>query len=88
MPGTGNCYDNAPMESFRHSLRVERVHGANYETREEAKRDIFDYTEGLCNCDRRHSGLGFISPRQFAKRYLNGDLSARTNGTNNSSTKT
>ena len=36
MSGTGNCFDNAPMESFWHSLKVERVHGAGYETREQA----------------------------------------------------
>ncbi|WP_304056971.1 IS3 family transposase [Nitrosomonas communis] len=51
MSGTGNCYDNAPIESFWHSLKVERVHDAIYETREEVRRDIFDYIEGFYNCD-------------------------------------
>jgi putative transposase len=89
MSGTGNCYDNAPMESFWHTLKVERVHGAGYATREEAKRDVFSYVEGFYNCLRRHSTLGFLSPREFARRHqLRGVLSARRNGTNNSSTKT
>jgi len=88
MSGVGACYDNAPMESFWHTMKVERVHGAAYETREAAKRDIFAYIEGFYNCDRRHSILGYLSPREYARQFhLNGDLSARKNGTNNSSTK-
>jgi len=87
MSGAGNYYDNAPMESFWHSLKIEHVHGAGYKTREDAKRDIFDYIEGFYNCDRRHSALGFASPRQFAKRFSNGVLFTQFNGTSNSSIK-
>jgi len=69
MSGTGNCFDNAPMESFWHSLKVERVHGAGYETRAQAKHDVFSYIEMFYNVERRHSSLGYLSPRAFEKRY-------------------
>jgi putative transposase len=88
MSGTGNCYDNAPMESFWHTLKVERVHGAGYGTREEAKQDIFAYIEGFYNGQRRHSTLGYLSPRDFERQYrLTGEASARKTGTHNSSIK-
>ncbi|NOJ50969.1 IS3 family transposase, partial [Bradyrhizobium sp. WSM 1744] len=55
-------YDNAPMESFFHTLKTELVHQQHYETREEARRDIFAYIEGFYNRKRRHSAIGYISP--------------------------
>ena len=45
MSGKGNCYDNAPMESFWHSLKVEETHERGFETREDAKRCVFGYIE-------------------------------------------
>ena len=69
MSGTGNCFDNAPMESFWHSLKVERVHDAGYETRAQAKQDVFSYIEMFYNIERRHSSLGYLSPRAFENRY-------------------
>ena len=75
MSGTGNCYDNAPtgwpkaMESFWHSLKVEEVHGRNYATREEATRAIVTYVEAFYNCERRHSSIDYLSPRQFEKQF-------------------
>lgn len=82
MSGTGNCYDNAPMESFWHTLKVEHVHGAGYATREQAKQDIFAYIEGFYNGVRRHSALGYLSPREFLRRHVQqGDSSARQNRT-------
>lgn len=65
MSGTGNCYDNAVMESFYHSLKVELIHGQRYKTREEAKKAIFDYVELFYNRQRLHSSLGYKSPVQF-----------------------
>ena len=62
MSRKGNCYDNAPMESFFHTLKTELVHHRHYATREEAKRDIFAYIEGFYNRTRRHSAIGYISP--------------------------
>ena len=88
MSGTGNCYDNAPMESFWHTLKVERTHGQGYETRDQAKGDVFDYIEGWYNCDRLHSALGYRSPREFERHWRNQQESSRQKTrTNNSSTK-
>jgi putative transposase len=68
MSGKGNCYDNATMESFFHSLKVERVHRVRYASREEARRDLFEYIEMFYNRKRRHSALGYISPVAFEQR--------------------
>jgi putative transposase len=62
MSRKGDCYDNAPMESFFHTLKTERVHHRRYATRAEAQRDIFAYIEGFYNKTRRHSSIGYISP--------------------------
>lgn len=64
MSGKGNCLDNAPMESFFHSLKVERVHTRRYATRAEARRDLFAYIEGFYNSRRLHSALGYITPSE------------------------
>ena len=75
MSGAGNCYDNAPtgwpraMESFWHSLKVEEVHGCYYATREQATRAIVTYIEAFYNCERRHSSIDYLSPRQFEKHF-------------------
>jgi putative transposase len=65
MSRKGNCWDNAPMESFFHSLKTEQVHHCDYQTRDEARRDIFEYIEVFYNRQRRHSTLGYLSPAQF-----------------------
>ena len=67
MSGTGNCYDNAPMESFWHSLKVEETHGQNFATRAAAKHCVFAYIEGWYNTTRMHSSLGYQSPAQFER---------------------
>jgi transposase InsO family protein len=64
MSRKGNCWDNAPMESFFHTLKTELVHHANYPTREAAKRDLFAYIEGYYNRQRLHSALGYLTPEQ------------------------
>jgi len=53
--GTGNCYDNAAMESFFHSLKAEWVNHHRYSTREQAQGTIFEYSEVFYNRQRRHS---------------------------------
>ena len=58
----GDCLDNAPMESFFHTLKTERVHHRVYATRTEARRDLFHYIEGFYNSRRLHSALGYLSP--------------------------
>ena len=65
LSGKGNCYDNAPMESFWPSLKVEETHGRGFETREEARRCVFGYIEGFYNTTRMHSSLSWQSPREF-----------------------
>jgi len=65
MSRTGNCYDNAPMESFWGSLKTERVFHRRYATRAEAKSDIFEYIEVFYNRYRRHSALGYKSPVNY-----------------------
>ena len=62
MSRKADCYDNAPMESFFHTLKTELVHHRHYATRAEARRDIFAYIEGFYNRTRRHSAIGYISP--------------------------
>jgi putative transposase len=65
MSRKADCYDNAPMESFFHTLKTELVHHRKYATRAEATRDIFAYIEGFYNRTRRHSAIGYISPTEL-----------------------
>lgn len=69
MSSTGNCYDNAMMESFFHSLKSEHVYFEKYQTRAEAKSSIFEYIEPFYNRERRHSGLGNLSPFEYEQRF-------------------
>jgi putative transposase len=62
MSRKADCYDNAPMESCFHTLKTELVHHRDYQTRAEAKRDIFAFIEGFYNRTRLHSAIGYISP--------------------------
>jgi putative transposase len=65
MSRKADCYDNAPMESFFHTLKTELVHHRDYKTRAEAQRDIFAFIEGFYNRTRLHSSIGYISPIQM-----------------------
>ena len=65
MSRKGDCYDNAPMESFFSTLKRERVHRRRYWTRDEATEDLGNYIDGFYNLTRRHSELGGVSPVQF-----------------------
>jgi putative transposase len=69
MSKRGDCWDNAAMESFFSSLKIERIYRKKYVTREEVRADVFDYIEMFYNPRRRHSTLGQISPVEFEKRY-------------------
>ena len=64
MSRRGNCYDNAPMESFFGSLKNELVHRTTFPTRAAARQALFDYLEIFYNRRRRHSGIGFLTPAQ------------------------
>jgi putative transposase len=65
MSRSGNCWDNAVMESFFSTLKTERCHRTRYATRQTARADIFDYIERFYNPTRRHSTLGNKSPVNF-----------------------
>jgi len=67
MSRRGNCYDNAPMESFWGSLKNELVHHCSYATRAEAEASIREYIEIFYNRQRRHSRLGYLSPAVFSQ---------------------
>ena len=76
MSRKGNCYDNAPMESFWGTLKQELVHHRRYRTRDEAIRDITEYIEIFYNRQRLQPGLGFLSPAVFEQRYYAGLVAA------------
>ncbi|MGH3848798.1 MAG: IS3 family transposase, partial [Pseudonocardiaceae bacterium] len=65
MSKKGDCYDNAAMESWNHSFKVEAIHGERFTTREQAKDHTFDYIEAYYNQPRLHSALGYLSPVEF-----------------------
>ena len=65
MSRTGNCYDNAVMESFWGTLKTELVYQEKYKTRQQARQSIFEYIEVFYNRHRRHSSLGYVSPEAF-----------------------
>jgi putative transposase len=71
MSRRGNCYDNAVAESFFQLLKRERVRRKIYASREEARRDIFDYIELFYNSKRRHGYAGGLAPVEFEKQYFN-----------------
>jgi transposase InsO family protein len=74
MSGKGNCFDNAPMESFWGTLKQELVHHRRYQSRQEAIGDITEYIEIFYNRERRQARLGFLSPAIYAQRFFAGRL--------------
>jgi len=68
MSRSGNCWDNAAMESFFSSLKTERTARKIYRTRDETKADVFDYIERFYNAKRRHSTIGYLSPVAFKEQ--------------------
>lgn len=68
MSRRGNCWDNACVESFFGTLKRELIHHRLYQTREEARQEIFEYVEVFYNRQRRHSTLGYQSPAEFEAR--------------------
>lgn len=69
MSRRGNCWDNAPAESFFASLKKELVHRVDYATRDEAQASVFEYVEVFYNRVRRHSAVGFVAPAEHERRY-------------------
>jgi transposase InsO family protein len=70
MSRKGNCYDNAPMESFFKSFKVEEVYHATYDSHEQAVRAAADYIERFYNATRLHSALDYVSPNQFEQNRM------------------
>jgi putative transposase len=69
MSRRGNCYDNAPIESFWGTLKNELVHHRRYATRWEAMREITEYIEIFYNRQRRQKRLGYLSPAAFQRKH-------------------
>jgi putative transposase len=76
MSGKGNCFDNAPMESFWGMLKQELIYHSHFRTRQEAKQAITKYIEIFYNRRRLQAGLGYLSPAIFALRYYAGLLAS------------
>lgn len=76
MSRRGNCYDNAPMESFWGTLKNELVHHRQYRTRSDAIQEITEYIEIFYNRYRRHSRLGYLSPAAFTQQFYAEQLAA------------
>jgi len=71
MSRRGNCYDNAVIESWHRSLKIECVYRQRYRTQQEARQSIFAYIEIFYNRRRRHSSLAYLSPIDFERRHIN-----------------
>ena len=70
MSKKGDCYDNAAMESWNHSFKVEAIHGERLPTRADAKQQVFEYIEVYYNRKRLHSKLGYLSPEAFELKQV------------------
>ena len=70
MRGKGDCYDNAAMESWNHSLKVESIHGEHFATRAQAMAAVFEYIDIYYNRQRLHSSLGYLSPEAFEAKKV------------------
>ncbi|WP_281946871.1 IS3 family transposase, partial [Vibrio parahaemolyticus] len=70
MSRKGNCWDNACVESFFHSMKVEAIQYEPIMTRDETRQAIFEYIEVDYNRARRHSALGYLSPVNFEQQNV------------------
>jgi putative transposase len=76
MSRKGNCWDNAPMESFWGTLKNELVHHRQYQTRQEAKQDIIEYIEIFYNRYRKQARLGYLSPAAYTQKFYATQIAA------------
>jgi len=76
MSGKGNCYDNAPMESFWGIIKSEHIYHRHYMTREEAIRDIIEYIEVFYNRQRKQAALGYLSPTAYERQFYENRIAA------------
>ncbi len=68
MSRVGDCYDNAAMESFFSTLKGECVERCSFESRSQARQEIFEYIECFYNRERRHSTLNYLSPTAYEEQ--------------------
>jgi len=76
MSRKGDCYDNAPMESFWGTLKNELIHHRRYKTREQAIREITEYIEVFYNRQRRQARLGYLSPAVYERQFYARQIAA------------
>jgi len=76
MSRKGNCYDNAPMESFWGTLKSELVYHRRYRNRQEAIQEISEYIEVFYNRQRRQARLGYLSPAAYEQKFYERTLAA------------
>jgi transposase InsO family protein len=76
MSRKGNCYDNAPIESFWGTLKTELVHHRRYQTRLEAAREIAEYIDLFYNRQRRQARLNYLSPAAYTQQFMRQRLAA------------
>jgi transposase InsO family protein len=69
MSRKGNCWDNAPSESFFHTLKTELIHHCSYQSKQGVKQEIYEYIELFYNRQRRHSTIGYQTPLGYEKLY-------------------
>nr|WP_279237765.1 IS3 family transposase [Heliorestis acidaminivorans] len=69
MSRKGNCYDNAPAESFFSTIKTELIYLQRYKTREEARKAVFEYIEIFYNRKRLHQSLGYLSPKEYLEEH-------------------
>ena len=66
----GDCYDHATIESGNRSLKVEATHKERFPTRQDTKKQVFEYIEIYYNRKRLHPGLGYVSPGTFEQWHV------------------
>jgi transposase InsO family protein len=72
MSRKGNCYDNAPSESFFSSMKRECMSEVDFETRADARSEVMQFIEGFYNTERIHSSIGYVSPADYETKYESG----------------
>ena len=76
MSRRGNCYNNAPIESFWGTLKNELVHHQRFETRQQAKEEVTEYIEIFYNRQRTQARLGYLAPAVFCRQYYRSHTAA------------
>ena len=76
MSKKGDCWDNAVLESFFHTLKTEFTHHENFQTKAEANEKIFEYIEIFYNRQRLHSSNNYMSPVEFEEKMLQKEIVA------------